>query len=46
MLVIRLMEFSSLNIKELLGLIFSIIALIFYTPGKEIAFENRQGSKT
>ena len=40
----RLMEFSFLNIKELFALIFSIIALIFYTPVQEIAFENRQGN--
>lgn len=41
----RLMEFSFLNIKELFALIFSIIALIFYTPVQEIAFENRQGNQ-
>ena len=40
----RLMEFSFLNIKELFALIFSIIALIFYTPVQETAFENRQGN--
>jgi len=40
----RLMEFSFLNIKELFALIFSIIALIFYTPVQEIAFENSQGN--
>lgn len=44
MLVISLMEFSSLNIKELFALIFSLIALIFYTPGQEIVLENKQGS--
>lgn len=46
MLIVKLMEFPSLNFKSLFALIFSVIALIFYTPGQEIAFENRKEVKT